>query len=200
MLANPEVSSVPDRGDDRDDEPVTDGGREQCVVCGEPYDRDAHDECPSCIHAAIEGFATDGSGHVCEACGETFRTLTRLRLHEKDDCPARQTYDQIDPDAADADLQAAEGLLTCRSCGQENPNADFKETPSVVDGDYHLIVEFDCHHCGFENENRVVMEGIGREDLDHLPPHLRPDEGDGDLVTDGGQDPGDRVLTPEAHR
>ena len=134
----------------------------------------------------IQRVATDGSGHVCEGCGETFRTLTRLRLHEKDDCPERQTYDQIDPDAANADLQAAEGLLTCRSCGQENPNADFEETPSFADGDYHLVVEFDCRHCGFENENRVVMEGVDREDLDRLPPHLRPDEAGGDLVTDGG--------------
>jgi len=124
----------------------------------------------------IQRVATDGSGHVCEGCGETFRTLTHLRLHERDDCPERQTYDQIDPDGANADLQAAEGLLTCRRCGQENPNADFEETPSFADGDYHLIVEFDCRHCGFENENRVVMEGIDREDLGRLPAHLRPDE------------------------
>jgi hypothetical protein len=145
----------------------------------------------------VQRVATDGSGHVCDACGETFRTLTRLRLHEKEDCPERATFDQIDPDAADADHQAAEGLLTCRNCGRGNPNADFEETTSFADSDYHLIVEFDCRHCGFENENRVVMTGVDRDDLARLPPHLQPDEIDGDLMTDGGR-PAERTLEDAA--
>ncbi|WP_345778584.1 zinc ribbon domain-containing protein [Natrinema sp. DC36] len=127
--------------------------------------------------------ATDGSGHVCDACGETFRTLTRLRLHERDSCPQRETFDKIEPDAPDAGLQAAEGLLTCRSCDCENPNADYDQTVDVADDDYHLIVEFDCRHCGFENENRVVMTGVDSDDLENLPPHLQPDD---DIATDGG--------------
>lgn len=116
------------------------------------------------------------SERACDACGETFRTLSRLRLHERDDCPQRETYDELDPNSPDVDLQAAEGLLTCRDCGRENPNADFAETASFANGDYHLIVEFGCRHCGFENENRIVMTGIDRDDLDRLPPHLRPTE------------------------
>lgn len=129
--------------------------------------------------------ATDGGKHTCKACGETFDTLTRLRLHEKDDCQARATLGKIDPDSATAGVQAAEGLLTCRDCGQENPDVAVEETPSYDGEDYHLIVEFSCAHCGFDNENRVVMTGVGRSDLDDLPPHLQPDGED--LATDGGQ-------------
>ena len=131
--------------------------------------------------------ATDGGKHVCEACGEDFRTLTKLRLHEKDDCPDRETFAQLDPDAADTPGQAAEGLLTCRDCGRENPGASYDETASLADGDYHLIVEFQCAGCGFENENRVVLTGVDEGDLENLPPHLQPD--DGPVATDGGWDP-----------
>ena len=123
-------------------------------------------------------------GHACAACGEAFPTLTKLRLHEKDSCQGRTTFDEIDPDAADSAGQAAQGLVTCRDCGRENPNADFDETTSFDGDDYHLIVAFACRHCGFDNENRVVMTGVDREDLDRLPPHLRPD--DSEMATDGG--------------
>lgn len=123
--------------------------------------------------------------HVCDACGEVFGTLSRLRLHERNGCAERETYANLDPDAPDVGLQAAEGLLTCRDCDRENPNADFEETASFAEGDYHLIVEFDCGFCGFGNENRVVMEGVDRDDLENLPAHLQPDD---ELMTDGGED------------
>lgn len=117
-----------------------------------------------------------GQGYACDACGETFRTLTSLRLHEKDNCPERATFDEIDPDTDDVGLQAAEGLLTCRDCGRENPDADYEQTTSLAEDDFHIIVEFACRHCGFANENRVVMTGVDRSNIDDLPPHLRPDE------------------------
>lgn len=121
--------------------------------------------------------SSDGDGHVCDACGDSFETLTRLRLHEKDDCPERETYSEIDPDSSDPGQQAAEGMLTCRNCESQNPNADFDETASFDGDDYHLIVEFECAFCGFENENRVVMTGVDADDLDRLPAHLQPETG-----------------------
>jgi len=112
--------------------------------------------------------------YACEACGDSFDTLTRLRIHEKDDCSGRKVYTQLDPDACDVADQGAEGLLTCRNCGRMHNSGDYTETPSWADGDYHLIVAFDCLHCGSENENRLVMEGVDASDLDDLPDHLQP--------------------------
>lgn len=147
------------------------------------YERDA--ESVLLVPAAGDPMlATDGGEHACEGCDETFETLTSLRLHEKDDCQARATYDELDPDSDDVGLEAAEGLLTCRVCGAENPDADLEETPSYDGEDYHLIVEFACQHCGSENENRVVLTTVDEDDLQDLPPHLQPD--DGTMVTDGG--------------
>lgn len=148
--------------------------------------------CPGCADALEDvqvlegGFSSagelraDGSGHVCDACGETFRTLTKLRLHERNDCSGREEYGRVDPDAPDVGLQTAEGLLTCRGCDRQNPDAEFDQTTSFAAGDYHLIVEFACRFCGFENENRAVMEGVDRDDLGRLPVHLQPDEIGGD--------------------
>lgn len=127
---------------------------------------------------------TDGSGHVCDACDETFETLTRLRLHEKDDCSERAVMAEIDPNSADVGGQAAEELAVCRDCGRSNPNAAFQMHTSFAGDDFHYIIEFPCTHCGFENENRVVMEGVDRDDLEKLPAHLQPD--DHEIVTDGG--------------
>lgn len=113
-------------------------------------------------------------GHQCNACGESFSTLSRLRLHEQDDCPARTTYDSFDPDDPETGERAATGLLTCRRCDHENTETLFNESTSFANGELHLIVEFTCQQCGFENENRIVMEGVSRDDLDRLPPHLKP--------------------------
>ncbi|WP_049985732.1 hypothetical protein [Halobellus rufus] len=113
--------------------------------------------------------------HVCDGCGETFETLTRLRLHEKDDCQGQETFDEIDPEADDVGTQGVEGLLTCRNCDRPNPNAAVEETADYDGEDYHLIVEFGCHFCGFDNENRLVMTGVDAADLSDLPPHLQPD-------------------------
>ncbi|MDS0258543.1 hypothetical protein NDI56_03845 [Haloarcula sp. S1CR25-12] len=135
---------------------------------------------------------TDGSGHECDACGETFRTLTKLRLHEKDDCPMRATFGAIDTDAEDAGEQAAAGLLQCRQCGQVNPNADFDHSTSFDGDDFHLIVGFQCRQCAFENENRVVLEDVDPDSLGDLPEHLQPDE---EIATDGGLDVGLQIAS-----
>jgi hypothetical protein len=117
------------------------------------------------------------SNYECDECGEEFETLSAKRIHEKDDCPGREQYAEIDPSSNDAERDAAMGALECRDCGRQN-NTDYDQTPSFADGDFHLIVEFECQFCGFENENRIVMEGVDREDLDDLPEHLQPEEAD----------------------
>lgn len=129
---------------------------------------------------------TDGSGRVCEACGETFRTLTKLRIHEKDDCPQRETFTKLDPNSGDVGWDAAGQLLTCRSCDREFPDIQYEQRTSFADGDFHIIVEFGCPNCGFDNENRVVGTGVSRDSIDDLPEHLQPD--DEEISTDGGID------------
>lgn len=114
--------------------------------------------------------------HVCDGCGESFETLTRLRLHEKDDCQGRATFGRIDPLADDVGQRGAEELATCRECGaQAPPDADFENTTDYDGEDFHYITEFTCRNCGFDNENRLVMTGVNEEDLTKLPSHLRPD-------------------------
>ena len=117
------------------------------------------------------------SARTCDSCGESFETLTRLRLHEKDDCPERETYAAIDPGSPDVGHQAGEGLVTCRNCGRENSERDHEYATSFASGDLHYIITFACRFCGFENENRVVMEGVDRSDLEKLPAHLQPTDG-----------------------
>ena len=113
---------------------------------------------------------------TCGDCGESFGTLTALRVHERDDCVARTNYGRIDPEAGDAGEQAGTELLRCRDCGKVNPDANYDQTTSWADGDAHYIVEFQCRFCGFDNENRLVMEGVDKEELDGLPEHLQPAE------------------------
>ena len=128
----------------------------------------------------------DGSGHDCDACGDSFETLTALRIHEQDDCPQRETFGKLDPDSDDVGAEAAEGLLTCRSCDREFPDIQYDQRTSFADGDFHIIVEFDCPDCGFANENRVVAKNVSRDSLEDLPEHLQPD--DEEIATDGGLD------------
>jgi len=116
--------------------------------------------------------------HTCDACGDEFRTLSKLRLHEKNDCTARVTLGTLELVDDDVRTQAVGSLVTCRDCGQQNPDADFERTTSYDGEDFHLIVEFDCRFCEFANENRIVMEGVDESNLADLPPHLQPEEGE----------------------
>lgn len=111
--------------------------------------------------------------HVCTACGKQFLTLSRLRFHETEECPNRE-LEEIGDDEQDQGDRMSEDLLTCRSCGRTNPEDAYDPTPSLSNGDYHLIVEFTCRYCQFENDNRLVMEDINIEDVALLPHHLQP--------------------------
>jgi len=112
-------------------------------------------------------------------CGETFATLSALRLHQQDECTARERFGDIDPDASDTTDQMVEQLSTCRNCGtvQSGQAFEFEHSTAFVDGDFHYVCEFTCHDCGFQNENQAVLEGVDADDLDDLPADLQPDEG-----------------------
>jgi len=58
-----------------DGEVRADGGREQCLSCGHPYDRDEHDRCPNCQNGSLDEYATDG-GHVTD---DEFERAVALR-------------------------------------------------------------------------------------------------------------------------
>ena len=118
--------------------------------------------------------------YECDECGDEFETLSAKRIHEKDDCPGREQYAEIDPSNDDAGRDAAMSALECRNCGRQNNTGDYGQTTSFADGDFHLIIEFECQFCGFRNENRIIMEGVAREDLGDLPEHLQPEEVDTD--------------------
>jgi len=115
--------------------------------------------------------------YTCD-CDESFDTLTELRLHQQDDCAARERFADIDPDASDSADQAVEELRTCRGCDRKQPETfEFGYTTEFVDGSLHYICEFECTYCGFGNENQMVMEGVDAGDLGKLPAHLQPNGG-----------------------
>jgi len=58
-----------------DGEVRADGGREQCLSCGHPYDRDEHDHCPNCANGSLDEYATDG-GHITD---DEFERAVALR-------------------------------------------------------------------------------------------------------------------------
>lgn len=133
---------------------------------------------------ANRGENNDDTGRVCDACGKSFATLSRLRMHETDDCPQRENYGELDPDDPEMGEKAAEGLLTCRNCGEMNGDVLYDQTMSLADDDLHMIIEFTCTNCGFSNENRTVMTGIDTDQIEELPPHLRPSGDEGGVDVD----------------
>lgn len=97
--------------------------------------------------------------HVCEPCGSTFETLTKKRLHQKDDCPG--LFDNIDTDGKDPDEIAgrtARGLLTCQDCEQVH-DGPFTRGDDHTTAGYSIEIRFRCQRCGFQNVNTAVMEG-----------------------------------------
>lgn len=92
------------------------------------------------------------------SCGEEFRTLTRKRIHQEDDCPL---HDRIveDLDGLDIDEIAertAAGLLECVNCG-ETTDGIFDIMRQFGDDELELTVRFVCTHCGVENSNNAVL-------------------------------------------
>jgi len=129
--------------------------------------------------ASFSELVTDGGGYVCEPCGETFPTLTRKRLHQKDDCPG--LFDELDPDDDNVAEKAAAGLLTCQRC-DERHDGRFQRSEDMTDAGYSIEVRFKCQSCGFDNDNTCILAT------------------DGGQPVDGTEDPGTVLACPHCDR
>lgn len=99
----------------------------------------------------------------CDACGESFDTLSRKRLHE---CPSGAPYggdepaEELDVSGDDSGAlaeRAVEKVLVCEVCGERNDGADdFEHT--VNENGIALAVTFTCETCGAVNENTATMK------------------------------------------
>lgn len=96
--------------------------------------------------------------HEC-SCGATFETLTRYRLHQRDDCSDRDLdLDVRDDDAETIAEQAVTELLVCDVCGAANDGAEAIERDSTAAG-IAVTLTFDCIACGATNENTAILSG-----------------------------------------
>ncbi len=96
--------------------------------------------------------------HTCQ-CGETFETLSRKRLHQKDDCQAQLEHIEAgDRDSRTVAAETAEALLTCQQC-ESGHEGQFTRSDDATEAGYSVEIEFDCEDCGFHNVNTAILEG-----------------------------------------
>ena len=55
-LCGSDANYCPTCGAELDTTVVTDGGRDQCIVCGLAYDRDRYADCPKCTNDRLDDF------------------------------------------------------------------------------------------------------------------------------------------------
>jgi DNA-directed RNA polymerase subunit RPC12/RpoP len=101
--------------------------------------------------------------HDCRHCGESFRTLSRKRLH---DCPAdkppgpeewkaRNVEDEGIDEIAE---QVADELLTCVHCGRQIEEEMVGEIePRTTAEGVSIVAEFDCPKCGGHQRNTAEL-------------------------------------------
>lgn len=99
----------------------------------------------------------------CSHCSETFRTLSRKRLHDCPQKPATGPEEWEDHDVQGEDMDAiaekvASELLTCVHCGREIEEEIVGELEQIQTPDsLGLIAEFDCPHCGGHQRNEAEL-------------------------------------------
>lgn len=96
------------------------------------------------------------SDYTCTSCGESFPTLTRKRLHQRDCTEADADLDVSDLDLDETVELAVEELLICDVCGQKNDGTESIETDETEAG-LGVALEFACTHCGARNENEAIL-------------------------------------------
>lgn len=95
--------------------------------------------------------------HECPSCGATFETLTRKRLHQRDDCP--EATAELDVEGLDLDeiaMATVRELLVCDLCGAKNGGGDgfrFDHT----DAGLTFGITFTCEECGARNDNEGIL-------------------------------------------
>jgi len=96
--------------------------------------------------------------YECESCGETFRTLSRKRLHQRE---CSEAAAEVDVDGMDVDEMAElaiEELLVCDVCGEQNEGARDVDQ-DVTDAGVGVTLRFECSACGAWNKNTAVLGG-----------------------------------------
>lgn len=91
------------------------------------------------------------------SCGRSFPTLTRLRLHQRDECPDREELDLAGKDVEEQVERIAEELMECERCGIEADEIDDVREEETGAGEA-IIVEFTCWECGVHNRNKAFLE------------------------------------------
>jgi rubredoxin len=96
------------------------------------------------------------SEYTCTSCGESFDTLTKKRLHQRE-CSAAD----VDVDVSDLDLEetverAVAELLICDVCGHENDGAESIATDETEAG-LGVVVGFECSVCAARNDNEAIL-------------------------------------------
>lgn len=96
--------------------------------------------------------------HEC-SCGATFATLTRKRLHQRDECPDRDAeLDVSDQTVEEITEQAVQELLVCDVCERSNGGAESIERDRT-DAGVAITLTFTCEHCGAHNDNTAILSG-----------------------------------------
>lgn len=95
--------------------------------------------------------------YECSSCSATFETLTRKRLHQRDDCPGTDAVvDVADLEAEAMASTVVEELLVCDVCGADNTGANAIDS-DVTDAGFTVTLRFDCERCGAHNTNEGVL-------------------------------------------
>lgn len=95
--------------------------------------------------------------YECASCGAGFETLTRKRLHQRDDCPAADAeLDISDLEADEIAATTVEELLVCDVCGAANDGADAIHRDHT-DAGLTITLEFGCESCGAHNTNEAIL-------------------------------------------
>ena len=98
-----------------------------------------------------------GYTYTCGSCGTEFPTLTKKRLHQRDDCPETELemdISDLDGDGI-ADLTIEE-LGICDVCGESNNEFDDYEVDETDAGLAFTLI-FECSHCTAHNHNEAIL-------------------------------------------
>lgn len=100
--------------------------------------------------------------HDCRHCGETFRTLSKKRLH---DCPAEkpdgpEEWDDVDVSNMDQEQiidRVVQGLMECVHCGEQLDEAYGEIEQKITSEGVSLVAEFDCPECDGHQRNTAEL-------------------------------------------